>query len=271
MGARILIIEDNAVNLELMAYLLNAYGHAPITATDGEEGLAIAPKAAPDLILCDLQMPKVNGYEVARRAKSDAALRDIPLVAVSAFAMVGDRDKALAAGFDGYLSKPIDPETFVRQVERFLGRELRRAAAPAGEPTTASPAKLHSKKRTILVVDNLQANLDLASDLLEYSGYTVLTARNAQHALELARQAVPDLVMSDVCMPERSGYDLIREIKDEPQLRFIPFIFLTSTATTERERQHGIALGAAKFLFRPLEAQALLGEIESCLQEKKAS
>src|SRR5215211_5441343 len=123
MPARILIIEDNPTNLDLMTYLLSAFGHTPLMAHDGEEGLQAAQRETPDLIICDLQLPRLNGYEVARWLKSHPGLRAIPLVAVTALAMVGDRDKVLAAGFDGYIAKPIVPRSFVGEVEAFLGRQ----------------------------------------------------------------------------------------------------------------------------------------------------
>src|SRR5437016_12045823 len=113
MPARVLIIEDNAANLELMTYLLTTFGHAPMSADSGEEGLTIARRERPDLILCDIQLPGIDGCGVAAQIKADTGLRGTPIVAVTAFAMVGDRDKILAAGFDGYIPKPIAPETFV--------------------------------------------------------------------------------------------------------------------------------------------------------------
>jgi CheY-like chemotaxis protein len=118
--ARILIIEDNATNMQLMVYLLNAFGHITLEATDGETGLAILQNELVDIILCDLQIPRLDGYEVARRVKSEPELRNIPLIAVTAYAMVGDRDKVLSAGFDGYISKPINPEIFTEEVEGYL-------------------------------------------------------------------------------------------------------------------------------------------------------
>ena len=118
--ARILIIEDNAANMQLMAYLLNAFGHTVLEAINGRTGLATALQDRPDMVLCDLQMPGMDGYDVARRFKHDPDLIDVPLVAVTAYAMVGDRDKVLAAGFDGYIPKPINPELFVSEVESFL-------------------------------------------------------------------------------------------------------------------------------------------------------
>jgi CheY-like chemotaxis protein len=120
LASRILVIEDNAANLELMLYLLGAFGHTTLSAGDGEEGLAMAIEERPDLIICDIYMPKMDGYEVATRLKMDSNCRAIPIVAVTASAMVGDRGRVLQAGFDGYLTKPIDPETFVEQIERYL-------------------------------------------------------------------------------------------------------------------------------------------------------
>lgn len=138
MPACILVIEDNVANLDLMTYLLRAFGHTLVTAQDGEEGLQVACREeALDLILCDVQLPHMDGYEVARWLKSHARLRTIPLVAVTALAMVGDRAKMLAAGFDGYIAKPITPETFVSEVEAFL---------PGARPSTLSEACLRAGK-----------------------------------------------------------------------------------------------------------------------------
>jgi two-component system cell cycle response regulator len=118
--ANMLIIEDNAANLELMTYLLDAFGHGVRVACDGVEGLEAIGAELPDVIICDVQLPRMDGFAVARHLKGDPALRTIPLVAVTALAMVGDRDRILAAGFDGYIAKPIEPEQFVRQVEAFI-------------------------------------------------------------------------------------------------------------------------------------------------------
>jgi CheY-like chemotaxis protein len=138
MRGRILVIEDNPANLELMRYLLQSFGHTVLTADDGESGVAMVRKERPDLVLCDIQLPKLDGASVARVLKNDPALCSIPLIAVTAFAMVGDREKMLQAGFDGYLPKPITPETFLRDIEAFLRPGLRQVthsgAAPPPKP-----------------------------------------------------------------------------------------------------------------------------------------
>lgn len=125
MNARILVAEDHADSLELMRYLLQAHGYTVFTAEDGERALECARQNRPQLIICDLQMPKLNGYEVARALRSDPELCRIPLIAVTAFSMLGDREKVLAAGFDGYFSKPIEPENFVAGLERDFSPPLR--------------------------------------------------------------------------------------------------------------------------------------------------
>jgi two-component system, cell cycle response regulator len=263
---RILLIEDNPANLELMSYLLGAFGYTPRTAPDGAAGLAAAGAEPFDLIVCDIHMPNVDGYEVARQLKAAPATRAVPLVAVTALAMVGDRDKVLAAGFDGYIAKPVDPETFVRQVEGFLRPEKRRDVAPPRSPVVPGPHHV-ATGCTILVVDNRAINLDLARSILEPLGYRVLTAQGIAAALPLALEHPCDLILSDVCMTGESGYDFIRAVKADPRLREIPFVFLTSTMIDEQDRAAGLALGAARYLFRPIEPDALLAEIEACLRE----
>lgn len=126
MPARILVIEDNPANLELMSYLLRAHGHTVVAATEGAAGLEAVERERPDLIVCDLQLPDIDGYEVARRLADHPSWSEIPVVAVTAYAMVGDRERVLRAGFDGYLSKPIRPESFVPQIEAFLAAAERR-------------------------------------------------------------------------------------------------------------------------------------------------
>lgn len=125
MSARILIVEDNRVNLELVEYLLKAFGYATFAAMDGQEGVRAAKEMHPDLIICDLQMPIMNGFEVMRELNKDPLFRQVPVIAVTALSMPGDREKILSAGFKGYLSKPIDPETFVQTITKFLPPELR--------------------------------------------------------------------------------------------------------------------------------------------------
>jgi CheY-like chemotaxis protein len=133
MPARILVIEDDPNTLELMTYLLTAFGHIVLTAADGVTGLALARAERPDLIACDIQLPQLDGFGVARALAENPELSGIPLIAVTAFSMVGDREAILNAGFDDYISKPIEPEKFVGQLDRYLPPALHaRQAATRG-------------------------------------------------------------------------------------------------------------------------------------------
>ena len=125
MPARILIIEDDDFSRDLVHYLLHAAGYGTLDAVDGGVGLQYALERNPDLILCDLQMPVMNGYDLISRLKSDPRWRQVPIIALTAFSMAGDRDTALAAGFDDHVTKPITPEHFIQQIELLLPPTLR--------------------------------------------------------------------------------------------------------------------------------------------------
>jgi CheY-like chemotaxis protein len=120
MKPKVLLIEDHEQNRYLATFLLEKHGYAVVSASDGRAGIELAKTVEPGLILLDIQLPLMDGYTVARELRSDPALRNIPIIAVTSYAMVGDREKSLAAGCNGYLEKPINPDTFVTEIERFL-------------------------------------------------------------------------------------------------------------------------------------------------------
>ncbi len=121
MGARILIVDDNPTNLKLVAYLVRANGYDVETAADAEQAVAAIAANRPALILMDLQLPGVDGLELTRRLKADPTTRDIKIVAVTAYAMKGDQEKAIAAGCDAYVTKPIDTRGLPALIASQLG------------------------------------------------------------------------------------------------------------------------------------------------------
>lgn len=124
-GERILIVDDNATNLKLVAYLMKANGYAVDTALEAEAALDAIARHPPDVILMDIQLPGIDGLELTRRLKADPDTRDIVIIAVTAYAMKGDLDKALAAGCDDYITKPIDTRSLPETIARHLAnREL---------------------------------------------------------------------------------------------------------------------------------------------------
>ena len=118
--ARILIIEDNENNLYLETFILQKNGHEIIQASNGEGGIARAAQELPDLILLDIQLPGMDGYTVAEELRKHPAIVNTPIVAVTSYAMTGDRERILAAGCTSYIEKPINPDTFHAEVSQFL-------------------------------------------------------------------------------------------------------------------------------------------------------
>lgn len=117
---RALLVEDNEQNRGLMRYLLRAGGFECLEASDGRRGVECAQAERPDIVLMDLQMPDMDGFAALAAIRADPAIASTPVVAVTAYSMAGDREKALSAGFAGYISKPIDPWTFVETVQGYL-------------------------------------------------------------------------------------------------------------------------------------------------------
>jgi CheY-like chemotaxis protein len=117
---KVLIAEDNAVNRELLRELLESRDYEVTEACDGQEALRMIERSRPDILLLDVGMPVLNGYELVRKIRSDPSLATLPVLAVTAYAMHGDRENILQSGFDGYLSKPINPRSLVEEMDRLL-------------------------------------------------------------------------------------------------------------------------------------------------------
>jgi CheY-like chemotaxis protein len=134
MPARILVVDDDEVSLQFTSYVLKRSGHTVLQARHGAEGLATAGLEMPDIVLTDMQMAGMGGAELCRALRADERLAAIPLVAVTAYAMVGAEEEVLAHGFDGYIPKPFQLETFVREVETHLPPALRTLLQPVPSP-----------------------------------------------------------------------------------------------------------------------------------------
>ena len=120
MKKKILVIEDNEQNMYLLNFILQKHGFDVLQAYRGDEGIALAQKQPLDLILLDIQLPVMNGYMVARELRKIEGLKNVPIVAVTSYAMPGDREQTLEAGCTGYIEKPINPDTFIDDINKFL-------------------------------------------------------------------------------------------------------------------------------------------------------
>ena len=261
MCARILVIDDDPVNVHLLGFLLRAFGHEAVLALDGPSALREAAAHVPDLVLCDIQMPQMDGFEVLRSIRKDTQLASIPIIGVTALAMVGDREKILGAGFDGYLAKPITPETFVTDIEKYLSSAPppRTALHPVVAMDEAEArAPLSKRAGFALVVDDIPANLELMRHLISSLGVEVRVATSTREALRVARAARPRMIISDMHMPESDGLALLEEVRSDAALKDLPFVIVSSSGASVEEELRAIALGVNGVLLRPLGAEELL-------------
>ena len=267
--ARVLIIEDHALNLELMEFLLQSGGHETLCASDGETGLALARHERIDLVLCDLQMPGCDGHAVAAALRAVPTHAGLPLIAVTAAALAGDRARALASGFDAVVPKPIDPGDFLSRIEPFLpapSGALRAGPASPSRGVAPVPQDLAAPRPglVLLMADDRAEHLELKRELLEPAGYTVLGCVDTDEAWAALQRTAVDLVLSDVVMPG-GGFELLARVRADARLRRLPFLFLTSTARDGASRAQGLALGADAYLVRPLDPREVLREIRAAL------
>ena len=168
MPKTVMIVEDNELNMKLFNDLLRANGYATLPMRNGYEALDALKEHRPDLIIMDIQLPEISGLEVTKRIKQDEALRAIPVIAVTAFAMKGDEERIRQGGCEGYLSKPISVASFIQTVKSYRRRRVR------SEPVTSR----------VLVVDDIAANVRLLESRLQAEYFDVRTALNGREALD---------------------------------------------------------------------------------------
>ena len=248
---RILVVEDNPLNLKLVRDVLQFAGYDVMEAQSGEEGLRVAEADPPDLVLMDLQLPGIDGTETLRRLRQGSLGRDVPVVAVTAFAMAEDRERATLAGFDGYVEKPISVRELPGQIEAFLDGRAAVMDIPA----------------TVLAVDDQPANLRLLDAVLTPRGYRVLTAPSGAEALALLETEDVDIVLLDIVMPEMDGHEVCRRIRSTPATEFLPVVMITASGS--EQRLAALESGADDFVTKPFDKSELLARVASLARIKR--
>lgn len=212
-GSTILVIDDDASVHDLMQRFLIREGFNVIVASTGHEGLRLAREQAPDVILLDVRMPNLNGWEVLSRLKSDPDLASIPVVMVT---IEDDQSLGCALGATDYLVKPVD-------YDRLL--------------TLLQPYRTDSPPTSVMVVEDNTDNREMICRQLTKVGWRVLEAENGLKALEVMQIEQPGIILLDLMMPEMDGFEFIRELRQHAQWRSLPVIVLTAKDLTLEERQ----------------------------------
>ncbi len=275
----ILVVDDEPYNLELMEAILPLAGYQVSLADGGEAALALAHEKKPDLIILDLMMPGLSGFEVCARLKTDPETRGIPVLFVTALGDVGDKERAMAAGGDDFLTKPFQRAELLLRIEsllkvRHLNRhldtalaslheiELARTAKRAGQRAAPSPAP---GAPSILLVDDEALPRRLYADVLRDAGYDVHEAESGPRALEITRQETIDLVLLDIMMPAMSGLEVLGRLGE--LIPDAPVVIVTAHPTSENAIA-ALRLGAFDFIVKGFKNEVMLTTVARALERR---
>lgn len=270
-AGEILVVDDAPDALRLLARLLSDAGYSVRTAPSGELALWTATQRPPDLILLDVRMPGMNGFDVCRCLKQQPATASVPVIFISAASDPDDRIAGFEAGGVDFINKPLVESEMLARVKTHItmalaAREMlrrRKDAAPCLPASCEGAAK-----KEILVVEDTPMSLRLLVTILSDAGYSVREAPNGELALWTATKRPPDLVLLDIRMPGMNGFDVCRCLKLDPATASVPVIFLSALSGLE-DKSEGFAVGAVDFITKPFSDKEVLARVKThlCLAE----
>jgi DNA-binding response OmpR family regulator len=243
----VLLVDDSKLIHTYVRNALNNTYHLA-NAYDGEEGYQKALEIKPDLIISDIDMPKVNGFEMCQQIKETESIQHIPILILSARGANVDIERGFAVGANDYLTKPVDENELRTRIELMLNSERRR--------------------EKVLVIDDSLVQLNMIAQGVAQQGFEVLTAGNGQEGLYLAVKHVPDLIISDLNMPLMNGMELTRALKQRDELRDIPVIILTAYDSMQ-QKSKGMQSGVSAYLSKPFHADKVVVIVEKLLGDRR--
>jgi two-component system, cell cycle response regulator len=282
--ALILLVEDEAVNRELFRRRLEKKGHTAIPSENGAQTIALAKSESPDLILMDLGLPDIDGWEVTRRIKADPATARVPIIALSAHATADARAKATAAGCEDFETKPVNWDVVFQKIDAALARAAERAKAPpppslddidifGDAPLPADPAATNVVKKGrkhILVVEDNDPNRVMLCRRLQKNGYLTTEAADGRQALAALSKGRFDLVLCDIMMPEVDGYTVLQTMKADAALSTIPIVMVSAIDEVANVARC-IEMGADDYLTKPYDPVLLQARVTACLDKRRLS
>ena len=246
----VLLADDSPLIHRHTAPILEEAGYDVVSAMDGEEALAQVALRRPDLVITDVEMPRLDGFQVCKRLKEAAETAHLPVLICSALGEAHDLERGFDAGADDYLVKPVLPEELSTRI-----RQLLVGTMPA-------------LRERILVVDDSPAQRHYVQDCLSRQGFEVMTAENGRVGLARSRAHMPNLIVSDYDMPEMNGFEMVLALKRERATRDIPVIMLTAR-DSRRDVAQMRAAGATAYLVKPFGQDKCIAIVERTLAERR--
>lgn len=277
---RILVAEDIEMNRILAGKFLEKLGLSCDYAEDGEQAVKAYLNSEYDMIFMDCQMPNKDGFEATREIRSmERGIRHAIIIAMTAYAMKGDEEKCIAAGMDDYLSKPIDMNkisNILRKYSNQTGRKQETSQEEVAEQSSAIDTgtlpedvyNIPDEKARVLIVDDEPMNLKLLEITLKEE-YEVMIAHNGKEAIRLASEGIqPDIILLDIMMPEMDGYQVCRILRELPETREIPIIFITAIKE-EKSEERAFRLGVVDYITKPFSIPIVKGRVKNHIDLKK--
>jgi len=261
---RVLVVDDHPNTATTLARAISQIGPSieVISATSGSQALDQVQDAAVDLLITDMMMPEMNGLELIEKLQSHPAGRPVYTILITAYDVPGLKVSARRLKVNETIIKPIRPDLLCETVRRVLkdwgGEKL---------PKQALESQQSFK---ILVADDQPDNITLLSRYLLNEGYSVVTAADGVETLEKTRTEMPDLILLDVNMPEKDGFEVLQEVRADPTIKHIPVIILTAARIDPVDMQSGLYLGADDYVTKPFERRELMARIRTKLRVKEA-
>ena len=275
MTARILVVDDIPTNVRLLEAKLTAEYYDVIGAHDGRDALRIAEREAPDLVLLDVMMPGMDGFEVCRQLKSNPATRHLPVVMVTALSDVSDRVKGLEAGADDFLSKPVNDVALFARVRslvrlKLMMDELRLRQAAAGENSMLERSVLDEEvdSANVLVVESQPAVTRMLLEYLDEAGYDSEHASNIADGLTLAVQRDFDLIIAALDLDGEDGLRLCSNLRSQEQTRHVPILLVISD-NDQSQLAKGLELGVTDYLIKPIDRNELLARSRTQIRRRR--
>jgi CheY-like chemotaxis protein len=256
MAKKILIIEDEEYLSDLYKMRFEQSGHEVFAVNNGQEGLAIAKNEQPDIILLDIMLPNMDGYEILKRLKKDPATRQISVFFLSNMVQDGEIKRGMQAGADDYLIKSnLTPSQLLEKLEKFFKGEPAQKPAPFNQAPRKKTAlkKIaplhHEGNLRILMIEDDDALIEMYMEGFKESGYVVDVARNGAWGVKLAIEKEFDAIVLDMVMPAMNGYETVKKLRENPGTKDIPIIILSNSAQ-EGDIEKAKRMGVSAYLLK---------------------
>lgn len=278
MSARILVVDDILPNVKLLEAKLASEYYDVLTALNGEEALKKAEEESPDLILLDIMMPVMDGFEVCRRLKENPKVAHIPVVMVTALTESQDRVRGLEVGADDFLSKPIDDTALMARVRSLVRLKMSQDEWRARESTAtqlgvveggaASPMQESAERAHILVIEDKDFEQDKILDALSVDEDHIMAVENGAEAMQYVAEHDLDLIVVSLNLDDEDGLRLCSHLKSNEKTRTVPIVMMASKEDMPRI-VHGLEIGVQDYVLRPLDRNELLARVRTQVRRKR--